>query len=103
MTTREIQTLAREIVRQIARITNQPKCEWVTEGKALQELPLTKNQLTKFRANGTLNMGYHYKSIGKEISKDGSSRGRKTILYHEKRMVDFVNSFNTGHPIKRMA
>lgn len=85
---------AREIVNAVAREIKKgvpATCNWITEEKALQELPFTKNQLTTYRATGVLSLGHHYKVLGKQVSKDGSSRGRKTILYHLPNMIDFVN------------
>lgn len=87
----EMKRFARALIQEMGVIGNISLCDWVSEEKILQEIPFTKRQLELFRNNNTLEAGVHYKSLGMNKSKDGSRRGRKTILYHRNRMFQFID------------
>lgn len=88
----EIKVMARALAEEIRVLTNISLCEWVSEEKILQEIPFTKRQLEALRNNGKLEQGVHYKSLGADKSKDGSRRGKKTVIYHRNRLFNFIDS-----------
>jgi hypothetical protein len=84
--------LAKAVLKELIQYGKVSLCEWINEEKVLLEFPFTKSQLMGFRQDNKLERGFHYKSIGIDESKDGSRRGRKTIIYHRNRLIDFVDS-----------
>ena len=83
---------ARALIQEMQLIGNMSLCEWVSEEKILQEIPFTKRQLEAMRNTSQLEQGVHYKSLGADKSKDGSRRGKKTIIYHRNRLFNFIDS-----------
>lgn len=86
----EVKQFARALIEEMGVLAHISLCEWITEAKVLQEFPLTKRQLERYRNDGQLQMGSHYKSLGIDKSKDGSRRGKKSYLYHRNRMNEFI-------------
>lgn len=92
MKTSETRDLAKGIAKELLNLSNISLCEWISEEKLLSEIPLSKSQIEKYRNNSALQRGFHYKSLGQEESRDNSRRGRKTLIYHRNRMMDFIDS-----------
>lgn len=88
----DAKTIAKTILKELIQYGQVSLCEWVNEEKVLNEFPFTKSQLVGLRQDNKLERGFHYKSIGVDESKDGTRRGRKTIIYHRNRLLDFLES-----------
>ena len=87
----DAKSLAKQVLKELIQYGKISLCDWINEEKVLAEFPFSKSQLMTFRQDNKLERGYHYKSIGVDESKDGSRRGRKTIIYHRNRLIQFVD------------
>lgn len=87
----ETKELARALAIELAAIADMPKCEWISEEKALEEFPFSKDQLRRLRDNSELEYKHHWKNAGVRKSQMGAGRSPMR-LYHRQRMIDYVNS-----------
>ncbi len=91
MQTKEIKQLGRAVAEELAAIVEASKCEWISEEKALEEFPFSKDKLKELRSSAKLEHRYHWKHI--EGKQAGQGRGRSSsIIYHRQRMIDYVEN-----------
>jgi hypothetical protein len=89
MQTKEIKQLGRALAEELAAIAESSKCEWISEEKALETFPFTKDKLKELRTSAKLEYRFHWKHI--EGRNGGQGRGRSSsIIYHRQRMIDYV-------------
>jgi len=87
----EIKQLGRALWDEFQAMAGTVKCEWISESKALEEFPFSKDKLKELRATCKLEYRYHWKHI--EARKSGVGQGRSSsIIYHRQRMINFVDS-----------
>lgn len=87
----ETKQLARALAIELVAISEQQKCEWISEAKALEEFPFGKEKLKEMRLSGKLEFRHHWKHI--ESRNSGQGRGRSSsIIYHRQRMIEYVDA-----------
>ncbi|GEP95577.1 hypothetical protein [Chitinophaga cymbidii] len=79
--------IAHEIVRYLDILFGYPRCEWISEKKALEEFPFSLDMLRDMRGDATLEFRYHWKYIKKPVGE----RKRPGIIYHRARMIKFID------------
>lgn len=89
----EIKQFARALIEEMGVMAHMSLCEWITEAKVIEEFPLTKCLLERYRNDNDLQMGYHYKALSnKDTSKGGTRRGKKSYVYHRNRLNEFIEA-----------
>lgn len=82
----ETKDLARALFMEFAAMADMPKCEWITEKKAVEEFPYSLEQLRDLRGKGELIFRTHWKynkSVTHHIKKPG-------VIYHRQRMIEYI-------------
>lgn len=83
----EAKRIAAEVVKHLEILFDIPKCQWITEKKALDEFPYSLDQLRNMRGKGELVFRTHWKY--NKPTKD--SRKKPGVIYHRQRMIEYVD------------
>lgn len=82
----ETKDLARALFMELVAMADMPKCEWITEKKALDEFPYSLEQLRDMRGKGELIFKTHWK-----YNKSITHIKKPGVIYHRQRMIQYID------------